>query len=137
AGAGAMSIVDPQENISRDMPIPTRDNKTTMPTRFPSKMLKPSNFWGDQLLWGLGDEKADPHNPMIDNKGRLWLTSTIRDRSNPDWCKDGTLNKFAAYFPLARSSRQTSFWDPATNKWELISTCFSTHHLQFDSKSDM
>ena len=136
AGAGAISVVDPVENVARDVVIPTRDDAKAMPGRFPNLQLKPSNFWGDELLFGQGVEKADPHNPMMDNKGRLWLTSAVRDRVNPDYCKNAAQNKYAAYFPLDRSSRQTSFYEPSSNKWTLISTCFGTHHLQFDEKND-
>src|SRR5207249_1907192 len=111
--------------------IPTRDDPAKVPSRFPMSMLKPSNFWGSTLVFGTGVDIADPHNPMMDPKGRLWLTSTVRDRPNPDWCKQGSSNKFAQYFPLATSSRQTSYYDPKNGKFALISTCFSTHHLQF------
>ena len=38
----------------------------------------------------------------------------------------------AAYFPAPNpSNRQASFYDPKTGKFELIYTCFGTHHLQF------
>ena len=48
------------------------------------------------------------------------------------WCSDGTLNKYAAYFPLKNpSGRHTSFYDPKSTRFSLIDTCFTTHHLQF------
>ena len=34
------------------------------------------------------------------------------------------------------SGRQASFYDPKTQKWALIDTCFATHHLQFDNDPD-
>jgi hypothetical protein len=33
----------------------------------------PSNFWGMEHVWG-SENPADPHNPMMDRKGRLWTT---------------------------------------------------------------
>jgi hypothetical protein len=55
----------------------------------------------------------------------------------PDWCKDPS-NKFAAYYPArGASNRHASVYDPKTGKFELIYTCFGTHHLQFSEKQDM
>src|SRR5260370_753688 len=80
-------------------------------------------------------EKCRPHNPLIDRKGRVWMTSKIRENQDPSWCSDPT-NKFAEWFPLRFSARQASFYDPKTNQFTLIDTCFSTHHLQFDNDAD-
>jgi hypothetical protein len=33
-------------------------------------------------------------------------------------------------------SRQASYYDPKTQKFQLIETCYSTHHLQFDNDAD-
>ena len=43
----------------------------------PRPLLEPSYYYGDEILWGPGDP-SDPHNPMMDAKGRVWMTSTIR-----------------------------------------------------------
>ena len=131
AGHGTVVEVDPVENRAKETRIPTREDSATMPTRFPQFMLKPSNFVGDAAHWGTGIDKADPHNPMMDRKGRLWMTSTVRGRENSPWCKAGSSNPFAANYPLARSGRQVSFFDPKTGKFTLIDSCFNTHHLQF------
>ena len=70
--------------------------------------------WGDEHLWANPPyNPADPHNPMLDSKGRVWMTSKIRPNANPAWCIDPT-NKFAAWFPLRSSGRQASFYDPKT-----------------------
>jgi streptogramin lyase len=128
AAHGNLSVVDPNENSASVIPIPTRDDPKTMQSRFPRTMPKPSNFWGEEVVHA---GVSDPHNPMMDIKGRIWSTSTVSE-TLPDWCKDGTKNKFAAYFPATNpSSRQASYYDPKTGKFELIYTCFGTHHLQF------
>src|SRR5690606_23512125 len=92
---------------------------------------RPSNFWGDRHIWGL-ENPADPHNPMMDSQGRVWMTSKIRN-AQPDWCQNrGDIkNKYAEYYSLSRSGRQASVYDPATGEFGLTDTCFSTHHLQF------
>ena len=46
------------------------------------------------------------------------------------------LNKSAAYYPLSGGGRQASYYDPKTQKFQLIETCYSTHHLQFDNDPD-
>jgi hypothetical protein len=137
AGHGTVVAVDPVENTATETTIPTRDDATTMPTRFPQGMVKPSNFVGNTPQWGTGTDKADPHNPMMDRKGRLWLTSTVRGRENPAFCKAGSSNPYAENFPLTTSGRQVSFYDPATGKFTLIDTCFNTHHLQFNDDDSM
>ena len=74
---------------------------------------------------------------MMDSKGRVWTTSKIRGNQEPAWCNDVKLgNKSADWFPLTNSGRQASYYDPKTQKWQLIETCFSTHHLQFDNDAN-
>jgi hypothetical protein len=55
----------------------------------------------------------------------------VRHPNNPDECKKGSKHPSARVFPLENSNRHLSMYDPATNKWTLISTCFPTHHLNF------
>ncbi|MBK9252043.1 MAG: hypothetical protein IPM70_09175 [Proteobacteria bacterium] len=85
-------------------------------------------------LWGQ-EHPSDPHNPLMDERGRVWNTSKIRN-DEPAFCKEGSQNKYAKYYPLRNSFRQASVYDPATGKWELIDTCYSTHHLQFANDAD-
>jgi hypothetical protein len=135
AGHGQLIVLDSQKNSTTAYDIPTRDPKDQVPSRFPPPN-RPSLFWGDEHLWsGPSYDPADPHNPMIDSKGRVWLTSKIRANRDPAWCSDPS-NKFADWFPLRTSGRQTSYFDPKTRQFTLIDTCFSTHHLQFDNDAD-
>ena len=48
----------------------------------------------------------------MDARGRVWLTSTVRRRENPDWCQDGSDHPSARYFPVDRNGRQISVYDP-------------------------
>jgi len=137
AGHGSLTIVDPVENSAVELPIPVRPaDPNSVPSRFPQEQLQPSYYWGDQLLWGRGgpdgnENSSDPHNPMMDQDGRVWMTSTVRARPNPDWCREGSDNKYAEYFPLNQSGRQASYYDPETENFVLVDTCYGTHHLQF------
>ena len=75
-------------------------------------------------------DPADPHNPMLDSKGRVWMTSKLRGNADPAWCSDPT-NKFANWFPLRSSGRQASYYDPKTKQFTLIDTLYDemlTHH---------
>ena len=38
------------------------------------KMPAPSPYWGDEVIW---TSKNNVHNPMLDEKNRLWLTSAV------------------------------------------------------------
>ena len=137
AGHGALTVVDPVANTSTELTIPVRPDPETVPTRFPQEQLQPSYYWGDELRWGvLTSERADPHNPMLDARGRVWMTSTVRSRNNADWCQEGSDNTFAQYFPLSRSGRQASYYDPEREAFVLIDTCFGTHHLQFGENDE-
>lgn len=133
SGHGRLTVLDPIENDSVEITIPTRDDPRKVSSRFPPPAM-PSNFWGMQHLWG-PENPADPHNPMMDRKGRVWMTSKIREQQ-PDWCREGSDNQFARYYPLNFSNRQASYYDPVTGEFRLIDTCFATHHLQFDTDAD-
>ncbi len=135
AGHGQLVVLDTKDNSTFSIDIPTRDAKDKVPSRFPAPN-RPSMFWGNEHLWSNPPyDPADPHNPMIDSKGRVWLTSKLRAGADPAWCNDGS-NKFSEWFPLRNSGRQASIYDPATQKFSLIDTCYSTHHLQFDNDPD-
>jgi streptogramin lyase len=135
AGHGQLVVLDPNESSTFALDIPTREPKEKVPSRFPAPN-RPSLHWGTEHLWANPPyDPADPHNPMIDSKGRVWMTSKIRSNQDPSWCSDAT-NKFADWFPLRASARQASFYDPKTNTFTLIDTCYSTHHLQFDNDAN-
>ena len=133
AGHGRITVVDPVANTTHEIVIPTREDPRKVTSRFPPPAM-PSNFWGMEHVWGL-ENPADPHNPMMDRKGRVWMTSKIRNEE-PAWCREGSSNKYAKYYPLNFSNRQASVYDPATGEFKLIDTCFATHHLQFDTDAD-
>ena len=121
-------ITDPNTHESRDLRVPVRDPDTQ--PYFPATPgFEPSVFWGEEIIL---EGPANVHNPMMDQEGRVWLTSRIRNTGdNPDWCREGSANRFAQYFPLTASGRQASVFHPDTEEFTLIDTCFGTHHLQF------
>jgi hypothetical protein len=135
AGHGQLVVLDQADNSASSIDIPTRDPKDKVPSRFPAP-IRPSFFWGDEHLWSNPPyDPADPHNPMIDSKGRVWLTSKIRGNTEPAWCSDPS-NKYADWFPRRNSARQASLYDPKTKTFQLIETCYATHHVVIDNDPD-
>jgi len=68
---------------------------------------------------------------MLDAKGRVWLTSTIRPSANPAECREGSTNPSAKLYPMSAAGRHLAMYDPQTKKLTHIGTCFGTHHLMF------
>ena len=94
----------------------------------------PSPYWGTERSTARG---YSAHNPMMDGKGRLWITQLIRPSDNPAWCKSESDHPSAKHFPIERSQRQLSYYDTKAEKFVLIDTCYMTHHLQFaDDEND-
>ena len=119
-------VLDPVNNTSWVFNAPVRDAET--PSTVATPPTAPSPYWGDEAIW---DSKANAHNPMLDQDGRVWYTARIRDADNPDFCKEGSDHPSAQLFPTQRAGRQLSMYDPETQEYTFIDTCYSTHHLQF------
>ena len=126
-----MPILDPVKNVASNFKLPVT---AEMPLALgPGNagsvhILQPSAYWGDEDIW---DSKANNHNSMFDRKGRLWLAATGHVPDNPAWCKKGGDHPSAKVFPLDRTNRRVTMFDPATQKYEAYQTCFGSHHVQF------
>jgi hypothetical protein len=118
-------VLDPNKNAASQVRHPVRDPNTPSSLDLARGV---SAYWGDEPIW---DGRTSIHNPIIDEKARVWFTARIRPAANPDFCKTGSDHPSARVVPLERSDRQLSMYDPKTGKWSLISTCFTTHHLYF------
>ncbi|MBI1875792.1 MAG: carboxypeptidase regulatory-like domain-containing protein [Acidobacteria bacterium] len=123
--ADYLPVLDPTRHTTSQVKLTVRDPKTE-PTN--PKMPHSSPYWGDEVIW---TSKNNVHNPMFDERGRVWITSTVRPSPNPDFCKDGSSHPSAKVFPVTNASRHLAVYDPATKELTHISTCFSTHHLMF------
>jgi hypothetical protein len=132
-----MPILDPKTNKVSFFKMPVRDIE--MPVSLGpghAGAVSPtadSPYWGGEVLW---DTRANNHNSMFDQQGRIWLAATVRGMDNPDWCKKGSQNPYAKVFPIDKSPRQVAMFDPKTMKYEFIDTCFGTHHPQFGYDAD-
>jgi len=125
ASADYLPVLDPVSHTSSEVPVPVRDPNTPVASGPP---MAPSPYWGDEAIW---DSRANVHNPMLDHRARVWITSRVRSAENPAFCREGSNHPSAQRFPTVRTGRNLAMFDPASEEFELISTCFSTHHLIF------
>jgi hypothetical protein len=124
--ADYLPVLDPVHHTASRVSVPVRDPNT--PFAAPQTGFQPSAYWGNEAIW---TSKANVHNPMFDQKGRVWFTSRIRGSDNPAFCRQGSTHPSAVLSPLDTSARHLAVYDPATKKVTLVGTCFSTHHLVF------
>jgi hypothetical protein len=119
-----LPVLDPVHNMISQVKVQYRDPDTPGQP----KPLNSSPVWGDEAIW---DSHTTVHNPMFDERGRLWFTARIRANDNPAFCKAGSSLVSAALTPVQSSGRQLEMYDPATKQIFMIDTCFGTHHLLF------
>jgi hypothetical protein len=129
--ADYLPVLDPLRHTASRVPLTVRDPSTRPAAGL--TMPRPSPYWGDDVLW---TSKTNVHNPMLDERGRVWITAAVRPPDNPDFCKEGSSHPSAKQFPLARAGRHLGVYDPKTRKLTHIGTCFSTHHLMFAEDAD-
>ncbi len=127
-----MMALDPNTGKVRRLSVPMRDQN--MPQNFPRRA---SLTWGDE---NIRPAKMRLHNQMFDLQGRVWTTAKFRNSdaaSQPSFCKDGSENRSAKFFPIQRNrDLQVVLYEPGSRKFSLIDTCFSTHHLAFGEDPD-
>jgi hypothetical protein len=122
-------VLDPVKHVATQIQHPWRDPETPSSASLPKGQ---SAYWGNEPAW---DGHTSIHNLMMDRQGRMWFTARIRPAAaQPAYCSDGS-HPSSKVAPLKESPRHLSMYDPKTNKWTLISTCFSTHHLYFHPKN--
>jgi hypothetical protein len=123
--------VDPVEHTTGSIPIPVITPGAN--SFIPQKIALPSPYWGEDVIF---ENPVHPHNPMMDQRQRVWTTAAVRPNQNPAYCKGEDGNVFGKNYPLAQSSRQAAVYDPRTQKVTPVDTCYATHHLQFAEDKD-
>ncbi len=125
-------ILDPVKNVATTFKAPVRD--TDMPLSLGPghaaalDSLQPSPYWGSERIW---ETRANNHNSMFGRDGRLWLAASVRAPENPAFCKQGSDHPSAKAFPMERATRHLAVFEPKTQKYTFVETCYSTHHPQF------
>jgi hypothetical protein len=123
--ADYLPVLDPVRHTATRVPLTQRDPNTPATG---AHMPHPSPYWGWDTLW---TSKSNVHNPMFDERGRVWITAAVRPSENPAFCKAGSSHPSAKLTPVERSGRHLAMYDPKTKKLTHIATCFGTHHLMF------
>ncbi len=131
ASADYMPVLDPKTHTVSRIPVTLRDPST--PPAAPPQVAAPSPYWGTEAIW---TSRANAHNPMLDEKGRVWITSKVRPSENPPFCREGSSHPSAMRFPLTASNRHVAVYDPKTKEMKHVATCFGTHHLMFAEDAD-
>ena len=103
-----LPVFDPAHNTISRVPLTVRDPATPMTSQ---EMAAPSMNFGSEPPW---NSHNNVHNPMLDDKGRVWITSAVRPSPNPDFCKAGSDHPSAALYPLNSASRHLAVYDPKT-----------------------
>jgi hypothetical protein len=136
-----LPVLDPVHNIKTTMKVPLADPKYAPSSALANRVLAPSAYFGDEQVW---DSQVNAHNPMMDQDGRVYYTAQTRSpKDPPEYCKFGSKNRSAELYPLAgtatgfvQNARQVTVYDPKTQKFSFIDTCFGTHHLNFAEDAD-
>ena len=125
-GSDILAVLDPVENATTQIKIPSNAPPIDTDTRV-------SPVWGTEKIW---QRSADPRSVVMDSRGRVFVTARVRaPQDQPAFCKDGSINKFAEYFPLrGPSARQIEMYDPKAQRFTMIDSCFAADHNHFDDK---
>jgi hypothetical protein len=125
ASADYLPVLDPATHTASQVPLTARDPNTPVSA---GPAMAASPYWGEEAIW---HSRTNAHNPMFDERGRVWVTSAVRPPENPDVCREGSNHPSARVYPVNRAGRHLAVYDPDTEEITHIGTCFSTHHLMF------
>src|SRR5260370_39062532 len=114
--------LDPVKNMAGEIKFPSQAEPL-------GSIETPSPYWGEENIWLAA---AQPRSAAVDQMGRVWFASRNRGGSipsdggkQPDFCKTGSSNKFAQYYPLAHGNKQVAVYDPERKGISEIGTCFT------------
>ena len=137
--SNAQPVLDPVHNTKTTIPPPVRDD--TPSSALANEVVTPSPYFGMEQTW---DSKVNAHTSAMDQDGRVyWAAQNRSPKDIPAYCKKGSPLRSAQLYPLDvphegffQNSRQVTVYDPKTQKFTTIDTCFGTHHLNFAEDAD-
>jgi hypothetical protein len=89
-------VLDPIRHIASEVKHPVRDPKTPSSAELPHPA---SPYWGENKIW---ENQTSMHNPMFDERARVWFTARVRPPENPAFCRAGSSHPSAKAFPVRR-----------------------------------
>ena len=122
-------VVQPSDLLTVLDPVEHRATNITIPSNAPPILTDTptSPYYGDEPIWA---RRSDPRSVAMDGAGKVWLTGRVRGADEqPSFCT-GETNPFGAYFPIERGTRQVFMYDPTSEGFSEIDTCFSADHNQ-------
>jgi len=122
----AVPVFEPARHRAREIRHPVRDPKGAPSQKIDPKA--PSPYAGAKPIQ---DDQTSDHDAVMDERERVWFAARIRGPQNPRFCGKDSTHPSARVFPLARSIRQLSMYDPKSGRFTLVDTCYSTHRLVF------
>ncbi len=121
-------VLDPLENTERTITIPAQVEKSKMRSFTPLTMDNPSLTFGEEIVIR---DHSNPNHLTMDAQGRVWMSAAVNVTATPAFCRAGSDNKYAKADPFDESTRHIAMFDPRSERFTLIHTCFRTHHVQF------
>ena len=94
-----LELVDPVNHSDRRVELPP--HSPDLRPFWGQEITVPSLYWGEEIIWA---STVNPHNPMFDSKGRVWITAS-------GGCR---------------------MFDPRTDEVTHVPGCRAGHHLQID-----
>ncbi len=134
SSGNSVAVLDPVKNMASLIDVPS--SATPL-----GSMNMTSPYWGDENIWL---SASQPRSVALDEHARVWFAARIRGGDSltdggkqPDFCKAGSGNKFAEYFPIEKGTKQVGMYDPETKKVSEIDTCFTTDHNEIGPDSSI
>jgi hypothetical protein len=131
-----MPVLDPVHNTKTTIPMPVRDPEVTPGAALANPVFASSPYFGGEQVW---DSHVNAHSPVTDEKGRIYFTAQTRSPKDPPaYCAKNSPVRSAQLYPLTdkpegfvQNSRQVTIYDPKTEQFSFVDTCFGTQHLNF------
>ena len=117
----SLTILDPVEHRATVVKAPSGAQYMVQP--FNASPTASPHFGRD--VWR---RISDVRSVAIDGQRRVWLAARLREiGEQPAWCTSDT-NRFGRYYPLERGRKQVAMYDPETEQFSEIDTCFNADH---------
>ena len=144
AGGGRLWALDPVKNTVEMFPVEGRTTQGLDRKIDYYHSTDTAEEGGRAGVRQPGTWMPSPHNPMLNERGELWMTQPVRPpgaENNPKWAantvaldiNDPAAKDIAAKALASRShGMQLGYFDTKTHKFVGVDTSYNTHHLQFD-----
>ncbi len=128
-----MTILDPVRHTVTQVDVPVLNPDNPPPFSLDQRVLQPSPYNQSEITFS---SRTTGHSLMMGSDGRVWVASAVRGPDTAAFCREGSDHPSAEFFPIERSTRHLSVYDPNSEEFTPIDLCFGTHHVQFARDDD-